>query len=67
MQNLGGDALLGGGKYGVIDVLRPDVWIANFQEQLLLTPEAFGADLVDSIAPVHRFPMQWHSPINPSV
>jgi hypothetical protein len=40
---------------------------ADFQSQLLLTPEAFGADFVDSIAPVHRFLMQWHSPINPSV
>ena len=40
---------------------------ADFQPQLLLTPEAFGADFVDSIAPVHRFLMQWHSPINPNV
>ena len=40
---------------------------ADFQPQLLLTPEAVGADFVDSIAPVHRFIMQWHSPINPSV
>ena len=39
---------------------------ADFQPQLLLTPEAFGADFVDSIAPVHRFIMQWHSPINPN-
>ena len=40
---------------------------ADFQPQLLLTPEAFGADCIDSIAPVHRFLMQWHSPINPNV
>jgi hypothetical protein len=40
---------------------------ADFQPHLLLTPEAFGAYFVDSIAPVHRFLMQWHSPINPNV
>ena len=32
VQNLGGDALLGGVNYGAIDVLRSDVWIANFQQ-----------------------------------
>ena len=31
---------------------------AGFQPQLLHTPEAFGADFVDSIALVHRFLMQ---------
>ena len=37
----------------------------TFQPQLLQTPEAFGADFVDSIAPIHRFLMQWCSPSNP--
>ena len=38
-----------------------------FQQQLLHTPEAFGADFVDSIAPIHRFIMQWSPPSNHSV
>ena len=33
-----------------------------FQPQLLHIPEAFGADFVDSIAPIHRFIMQWSPP-----
>ena len=40
---------------------------ADFQPQLLHTPEAFGAEIDDSIAPVHRFLMQWYSPNNHSV
>ena len=35
---------------------------ADYQPQLLQHPEAFGADFVDTIAPVHRFIMQRHSP-----
>ena len=35
-----------------------------FQPQLLHTPEVFGADFVDSIAPVQRFIMQWTFPNN---
>ena len=35
---------------------------APFQPQLLHTPEAVGADFVDSIAPVHRFIMEWMPP-----
>ena len=35
---------------------------AFFQPQLLHTPDAFGADFVDSIALVHRFIMQWMPP-----
>ena len=38
-----------------------------FQQQLLHTPEAFGADFVDSIAPVHRFRMLWFATNNDSV
>ena len=38
-----------------------------FQPQLLHVPEAFGADFVDSIAPIHRFIMQWSPPSNNSV
>ena len=40
---------------------------APFSSQLLNTPEALGADFVDSIAPVHRFLMQWSPPTIHSV
>ena len=34
----------------------------HFSPQPLHTPETFGADFADSIAPVHRFLMQWSPP-----
>ena len=55
------------GSEGNEDIEEAVKTFADFQPQLLLTPEAVGADFVDSTAPVHRFLMQWHSPINPSV
>ena len=35
---------------------------APFSFELLHTTEAFGADFVDSIAPVHNLLMQWSPP-----
>ena len=51
----------------VVDIEEVTKEFALFQPQLLHTPEAFGADVVDSIAPVHRFIMQWLPPNNHSV
>ena len=42
-----------------VDIEEVTKQFAPFQPQLLHTPEAFGADFVDSMAPVHRFMMQW--------
>ena len=36
------------------DIEEATKQFALFQPQLLHTPEVFGADFVDSIAPVHR-------------
>ena len=51
----------------IVDIEEATKQFASFQPQLLHTPEAFGADLVDSITPVHRFIMQWSPPSNHSV
>ena len=44
------------------DIEEATKQFAPFQPQLLHTPEVFGADVVDSIAPVHRCIMQWLPP-----
>ena len=46
----------------VVDLDEVTKQLAPFQPQLLHTPEAVGADFVDSIAPVHRFIMEWVPP-----
>jgi len=51
----------------IVDIEEATKQFASFQPQLLHTPEAFGVDFVDSIAPVHRFIMQWSPPSNHSV
>ena len=47
---------------GIVDVEEATKQFAPFQPELLHSPEAFGADFVDSIAPVHRLLMQWLPP-----
>ena len=44
------------------DIEEATKQFAPFQPQLLHTSEAFGADCVDSIAPVHRCCMLWSAP-----
>ena len=51
----------------IVDIEEATKQFAPFQPQLLHTPEAFGGDFVDSVAPVHRFIMQWSPPSNHSV
>ena len=41
-----------------VDIEEVTKQFAPFQPQLLHTLEAFGADVVDSVATVHRFMMQ---------
>ena len=50
-----------------VDIEEATKQFAPFQPQLLHTPEAFGDDFVDSIAPVHRCCMLWSAPNNDSV
>ena len=47
---------------GIQDLQEATKQFAPFQPQLLHCLEAFGADFIDSIAPVHRFLMQWLPP-----
>ena len=46
----------------VVDLEEVTKQFAPFRPQLLHTPEAVGADFVNSIATVHRFIMEWVPP-----
>ena len=51
----------------IVDIEEATKQFAPFQPQILHTPEAFGVDFVDSIAPVHRCCMLWSALNNDSV